>query len=278
MDVRAIANQPMKYSCSKLIHPASALAWLVFTCGFCHAASAPPNDDLADAQIIPPGTSFAVAGTDLNATQEKFEKAVGYPFVTVHTVWYSWKPSVAGALQITIVRPDGLTAEIGIFKGDAPDAATYLGAYASDIDAGQEYVIAVGNNTAPGAFTLEGSVISASTPPVATAPTISVTAAMPLAIRSTGQNGDFLLEMSAAADSDITVNYSVNGTAVGGTDYKMLKGMTTIPTGSTKAKVKVKPHPATGDTGKVKVKMKLLPGTGYTVGTPSNATVKILSD
>ena len=74
------------------------------------------------------------------------------------------------------------------------------------------------------------------------------------------------------------MNYTISGTAVGGVDYKTLTGMATFPAGATKAKIKVKPLPATGDTGSVKVKVKLLSGTGYTLGSPGNATVKIVSD
>ena len=70
-------------------------------------ANAPANDNLANAQVIPPGTTFSVIGTEISATEEDFEKASDYPLHFVdaqsgssETVWYTWTPTVSGAFSV----------------------------------------------------------------------------------------------------------------------------------------------------------------------------------
>lgn len=68
-----------------------------------HAAAAPPpNDNLANARVIPTGSSFAVNGTEVDASTETFEKTANYPYNDLtKTVWYSWTPSVSGVLTVS---------------------------------------------------------------------------------------------------------------------------------------------------------------------------------
>ncbi len=132
------------------------------------AAGAPPaNDDLANAQVIPSGPSFTVSGTDVDATREAFENASGYPLVDVaHTVWYTWTPTVTGLLMIN--SPSFNSDEKGLFRGTTPDAANLVGTdpinepggtlrYAH-VDAGQQYILSIGNDTNPTTFTLAGAI------------------------------------------------------------------------------------------------------------------------
>ena len=53
-----------------------ALATLLLAGTSC-AVAAPPNDNLADAQVIPTD-SFSVTGTEVGATEESFEKSSNY--------------------------------------------------------------------------------------------------------------------------------------------------------------------------------------------------------
>lgn len=139
----------------------------------CLAAS---NDDLAKAQVIPPGSSFSVNGNNFGATLEAFETAADYPVGTGHSVWYAWTPSVSGTLSGSINRGGELTANVAIFKGTMPSQASFL---TSDlfltiptihVEAGQEYRISIGNDSYPGSFNLSGSV-TAGPPPFFTGQT-----------------------------------------------------------------------------------------------------------
>jgi hypothetical protein len=73
----------------------------------------------------------------------------------------------------------------------------------------------------------------------------------------------------------LTVKYTVGGTAAAGSDYKALVGSVTIPAGATTATVVVSPVNDTLKEGAETVVVKLIAGPGYTVGSPSVATVTI---
>ena len=50
-----------------------------------------------------------------------------------------------------------------------------------------------------------------------------------------------VVTLSSAPAGDLTLTDKIGGTAVNGTDYKMLKGSVTIPAGQTSAEIRVKP-------------------------------------
>jgi hypothetical protein len=76
----------------------------------------------------------------------------------------------------------------------------------------------------------------------------------------------------------LTVNYSVAGTATNGADYVLLPGVLNIPQGSATASLTVTPIDDVLVEGDETVIVTLLESSGYTVGTPSSATVTIASN
>jgi hypothetical protein len=74
------------------------------------------------------------------------------------------------------------------------------------------------------------------------------------------------------------VKFTVSGTATAGTDYNSLGTTVTIPAGATTAVKTVIPKQDTLVEPNETIKVTLAPGTGYTVGSPSNATVILRSD
>ena len=113
---------------------------------------------------------------------------------------------------------------------------------------------------------------------VAPPPLPSVTVTVPTATTSVGgAAGEFLLTLSQVQTTDVTVQYTIKGSAVNGTDYTLLSGTKKIKAGLTSKPVKVK---AMGDlegfSSKV-VKFTLAPGSGYTVGTTGKVKVKIVA-
>ena len=248
--VRALAS-PFLYAC------------LLLAAAPCHA-NAPANDNLANAQGIPPGASFSVSGTEVGASQEAFEEASDYPlsFVdeesgSMETVWYTWTPTVSGALTARIGYPM-YSPILGFFKVPTPNSASFVtdsGVEApttgpANVVAGQQYLIVVAIPTGlANTFNIAATVTPAATP------------------------GKVFVTLSSAPASDLTVTYKIGGTAVNGTDYKMLKGSVTIPAGQTSAEIKVKP--LAGGSGPVSVKLSLTSGDGYTLGSPVAGKVKI---
>lgn len=117
-------------------------------------------------------------------------------------------------------------------------------------------------------------------PPVLPQPvSVTVEATGPDAYAAGGVKGVFTVRRTLGEDLGpaLTVRYRVGGTAVGGTQYRVLSGVLTLPLGRTEARVKVKPLPdgTAAGSGTTTVKLTLLPGDGYEVGDPGRAKVKV---
>lgn len=87
--------------------------------------------------------------------------------------------------------------------------------------------------------------------------------------------GTFTVTLSAAPTSNVTINYTLTGTATNGTDYALLTGTLTINSGLTSGTITVTPTDDSAIEGSETVIVTLNSGTDYTVGTPSSATVTI---
>lgn len=97
---------------------------------------------------------------------------------------------------------------------------------------------------------------------------------------NSGGGGTFTVSLAAANASDVTVQYSVGGTATQGVDYEALGSSVTIPAGGTSAAVEVRPIDDDAVEGDETVVLTLT-GTSSTdvpVGTPSSATLTISDD
>ena len=108
-----------------------------------------------------------------------------------------------------------------------------------------------------------------------TFPSVTLTASVPTVTSGSEHPGKFLFTLSAPWSHDLTVAYTVQGTAVPGADYQALSGLVTIPAGRTSATVRVQPGQTPGGAGRRTVKLTLAPGAGYMLGTSAVAKVKI---
>ncbi len=94
-----------------------------------------------------------------------------------------------------------------------------------------------------------------------------------------GNNATARLGLSPAAPGPLSIGYSVAGSAVNGTDYTVLSGVTTVPAGATTGAISIVPVNRNGARTQTKtVILALANGTGYTVGSPNTATVYIASE
>ncbi|HEY7516666.1 MAG TPA: Calx-beta domain-containing protein [Methylomirabilota bacterium] len=126
--------------------------------------------------------------------------------------------------------------------------------------------------SAPG-YTV-GSPASASVT-IASDEVVRITATDASATEAGPTTGRFSVSRTGGAAAALTVKYTVGGTAAAGSDYKALVGSVTIPAGATTATVVVSPVNDTLKEGAETVVVKLIAGPGYTVGSPSVATVTI---
>jgi len=92
--------------------------------------------------------------------------------------------------------------------------------------------------------------------------------------------GVFRVILSQAAPGDVTVNYSMSGTAVGGTHYTALSGSTTIFAGSTTNELTIVPIQNADTVSNRTAIITLTTGTGYSLGAPATGTgtVTIFND
>lgn len=99
-----------------------------------------------------------------------------------------------------------------------------------------------------------------------------------LAIEGGGNTGEFTVYRgNATTNKALTVDYSVAGTAVNGTDYQELTGSVTIPVGSTNATITVTP---TDDSiwNEDPITVTVTLSGGGIIGSPSNALLTILDN
>lgn len=145
-------------------------------------------------------------------------------------------------------------------------------------------------SAAPGSYPLTLRVTDSSSGPgvyfelenytltVSPAPTVSI-AVSPASVSEDGAATlVYTLTRSANLSSSTLVNITVSGTATAGTDFTGNTATVTIPAGSTTAIVVIDPTADSAVEGDETVILTVVPGSGYTVGTPSSATGTILND
>jgi uncharacterized delta-60 repeat protein len=114
---------------------------------------------------------------------------------------------------------------------------------------------------------------------VATKPTATISAGVALTDESGGAPGTFIVKLSSAPANAVVVHYAIGGAAVAGRNYKALTGTVKFQAGQTSKTIDVhaiNKHIKTG--AKVAVKLTLKSGSGYIVGSPNSAKVKIVEN
>jgi len=109
--------------------------------------------------------------------------------------------------------------------------------------------------------------------------TVSIAAQDGAASESGSDTGTFRVTRSNGAQpTDLTVFYSIAGTATGGSDYQSLSGSVAIPAYQSYADIAVAPYDDYVAEGSETVQLTVSPDAGYTIGSPSVATVTISDD
>lgn len=108
--------------------------------------------------------------------------------------------------------------------------------------------------------------------------TASISATDGTATEAGTTTGTYTVTLSAASTGTTTVNYSVSGTATSGSDFTALSGSVAITDGNPTATITLTPIDDSDVESNETVIVTLTSGVGYTVGSPNNATVTIISD
>ncbi|PYK99615.1 MAG: hypothetical protein DME19_08005 [Verrucomicrobia bacterium] len=106
-------------------------------------------------------------------------------------------------------------------------------------------------------------------------PTVSVAATDGNASEQGPGTGTFTLTRTGDTSSALTVNYTLGGTAVNGTDYQQLGTSVTVPAGASSATVTVTPIDDSEPEGDETVVLTISGNAAYTVGSPGSATITI---
>lgn len=110
--------------------------------------------------------------------------------------------------------------------------------------------------------------------------TASVDATNDTANESPLSNGIFTVDLGSVntTGTAVTVNYTIDGTATAGLDYTTLSGSVTIANGQRTNTITVTPINDVDIEPNETVRITLTAGPRYTIGSPANATVTIVSD
>ncbi len=90
--------------------------------------------------------------------------------------------------------------------------------------------------------------------------------------------GSFTVTRTGDTSATLQVNFSVTGTATNGSDYQTISSPITIPAGQTSALLAITPIDDSFVESSENVTVSLASGSGYTVGSPSSATLAIQDD
>ena len=117
-------------------------------------------------------------------------------------------------------------------------------------------------------------VVSTASP---TLPVVTLASSVGRVTAGNGAYGEFVVVRTGADNStDLRINYTIKGSAVGGLDYAPLRGVKRMKPGQTSVKIRVNPLGAGAGTGvKRVVTVTLAEGAGYTVGTDAKSKVRI---
>jgi len=108
--------------------------------------------------------------------------------------------------------------------------------------------------------------------------TVTIAATDNTATEAGPTTGTFTVSRTGSTSGALTVNYTVSGTATSGSDYNALSGSVTIPAGSSTATITVTPINDTLVESDETVIVTLSANAAYSIGSPSSATVTIISD
>ncbi len=168
-------------------------------------------------------------------------------------------------LSGSVVIPDGQTsATITVTPVDD-----------SDIEADETVVLTL----ASGGYSIGSPASDTVTIVSDDVPSVSIVATDSSASETGPDTGTFTVTRSgsgpALTSGDLTVNYTIGGTATNTTDYATLSGSVVIPDGQASATITVTPVDDAETEADETVLLTVASGSGYTVGSPDHATVDI---
>ena len=241
---------------------------LTLSAGSGYEVGSPGSHTLTIAASNPPAASFASAsqtvqeGSGTSNVTVNLSPAPAADITLAYTVGgTATSGSDYTALSGTLSVPkDATTATIPVVIVDDSaneDAETVV----LTLSAGSDYDVG-----SPGSHTLT---IAASDPPAASFGSASQT------VQEGSGTSDVTVNLSPAPAADITLAYTVDGTATSGSDYTALSGTVAVSAGATTATIPVAIVDDGANEDAETVVLTLSAGSGYEVGSPGTHTLTI---
>ncbi len=111
-----------------------------------------------------------------------------------------------------------------------------------------------------------------------TKPDVTIVATKARVSKAGSEKGEFTISRSSSTSVDLTVNYTLGGSAKNGIDYQALPGSVIIPAGASSAAISLTPIDDGIYDGNQTATVDLSGGALYTVGSPNAATVTIVDN
>jgi hypothetical protein len=224
-------------------------------------------------QAQPP--TVTVAATDANAAEAGLDRGT-------FTVSRTGDTSSALTVNYTIAGTaingtdyQSLSGSVSIPAGAASAVVTVTPIDDTTVEGNETVILTVSGNAAYTVGSPSGATITIADNDQAQPPTVTVAATDANAAEAGPDRGTFSVSRTGDTSSALTVNYTIAGTAINGTDYQSLSGTVNIPAGAASATVTVTPIDDTTVEDNETVILTLSPKSGYTVGSPDSATVTI---
>lgn len=105
---------------------------------------------------------------------------------------------------------------------------------------------------------------------------VTIMAPDPEAVEGKKDPADFVVTRTGEVGADLTVFYTVGGTATNGKDYKALSGKVTIPAGQDSVIIQISALADRETEGSETVILTLIDKPEYDLGEPKEATIRII--
>lgn len=187
-------------------------------------------------------------------------------------------PAVACPSDASIVDLVGYGSTANCFEGAT--AAPAPSNTSAVIRAGQGCTDTDGNGTdlMLGTPAPRNSATAAATCAGATLANISVQATDPIAAESGRDSGSLTITRSGDLTTDLTVNYTLGGSASAADYAPLLGGSVVLPAGESAVVVSVTPIDDSDPEGPETLVLTLTPGSGYGLGASTSATITLIDD
>ena len=188
--------------------------------------------------------------------------------------------TATSGVDYSFTSPELVNIPAGVYDGTAGTAVALALTITGDTDVESDETIDLSLGTPTGDASLGSQTTTTYTINNEDTPVATITASDDTATELGTTPGSFTVSLNAVNNtgSDIVVDYTVGGDATPGSDYNTLSGSVAISDGQTNASILVTPIDDSLTELDETVVVTLAAGTGYTVGTPNNDTVTIVSE